>query len=144
MMVYLASVRPLPLIPWDAARPAFHITELPEGRDAARSQFTLAHAYYAGSHEGCGCGFQYGEYELDDPDAGELAELARHKESRARLAQYLQSALAVVPVVELYACWDGDEGLRREYSDRILPQSLVTDRTFFRERELLLVSESLT
>src|SRR6266446_6699287 len=107
MLVYLASVRPLPLIPWDAAQPAFHVTELPEERDAVRGQFTLSYAYYAGSHEGCGCGFQYGEYELDDPDADELAELERNKRSRARLAEYLQSSLATVPVVELYACWDG-------------------------------------
>jgi hypothetical protein len=104
-----------------------------------RPQFTRPHVYYAGSHEGCGCGFQYGEYELDDPDAEELVEVARHEESRKRLTDYLQSALQVVPAVELYACWDGDEALPREHASRVHADTLISERTFFREREFFLV-----
>jgi hypothetical protein len=41
--------------------------------------------------------------------------------------------------VELYACWDGDEDLPREHTSRIRPQMLLTDRTFFKEREWMLL-----
>jgi hypothetical protein len=139
IIVYLAADSPLPLVPWDAARPAFHVTELPTERAAVRGQFARPHVYYAGSHEGCGCGFQYGEYELDDPDADELAEEAQRRESRKRLTDYLTSALTIMPSVELYACWDGDEILPREHASRIQPQMLIRERTFFRKREHMLV-----
>ncbi len=141
MLAYLASAKPLPLIPWSAEQPAFHVTQLPDDRAEVRRQFSLPHVYYAGSHEKCGCGFQYGEYELDDPDADELAEIERNKQSRARLADYLQSALKDVPRVELYACWDGDESLPREHEATVCPQALIEERPFFRERELVVVTE---
>src|SRR4051812_45959015 len=62
MVVYIASDYPLPTSSWDEARPRFHVTELSERDEPVRRQFSKPCAYYAGSHEGCGCGFQYGEY----------------------------------------------------------------------------------
>jgi hypothetical protein len=41
----------------------------------------------------------------------------------------------------VYACWDGDEGLPPDHTGRVRPSELVGSRTFFRERELLVVSE---
>src|SRR2546430_472858 len=121
MTVYLASSVPLPAVPWDEQRPSFHVVGLPPSQQAVRGHFRQPYAYYAGSHEGCGCGFQYGEYEAADPDAEELAELERHKQSRALLADYLKEALRGVPQIELYACWDGDEGLAAEHQGRVHP-----------------------
>ncbi len=139
MILYLAADQPLSLIPWDDTRPAFHVTELPANRAAVRRQFSRPFVYYAGSHEGCGCGFQYGEYEVDDSDAEEWAEAALREDSRKRLVEYLKAALTKVSSVEVYACWDGDEALPQEHRDHGPVDRLLTDRTFFREREYFLV-----
>lgn len=136
MMVYVASDRPLPTSAWDAARPGFHVTELSDRDAPVRRQFSKPYVYYAGSHEGCGCGFQYGEYE-DEP-----AALAAGRDSRRRLAEFLAAALRHQPEVELFACWDGDQAAEPEHCGRVRPADLTRGRTFFREKELLVVSEA--
>jgi len=68
MMVYIASDHELPLIEWNEDAPAFHVRELHEKEKAVRAQFTLPHIYYVGAHEGCGCGFQVGEYPDNEGD----------------------------------------------------------------------------
>lgn len=138
MMVYVASDYPLPLIPWDPSRPGFHVTKLPDRAAPVRRQFSKPHIYYVGSHEGCGCGFQYGEYEGFEDEA----DLPVKRDSRRRLAELLAVALQHQPQVELFACWDGDEGLLAEHTDRIRSGDLTEARTFFREKELLVVDES--
>jgi hypothetical protein len=137
VMVYLASDRPAPLIPWDATRPGFHVSELPEHRQDVRKQFSRPHVCRLGSHEGCGCGFQYGEYEGFEDEV----DWPQKRESRRRLVEFVSALLCDDPEVELYACWDGDENLPAEQTDRIRPGELIAPRTFFRERELLVVSE---
>jgi hypothetical protein len=61
MVVYLAADAPLPLISWDAQAPAFHVKALGSRDDPVRARFSKPHVYYVGSHEGCGCGFGYGQ-----------------------------------------------------------------------------------
>jgi hypothetical protein len=137
MVVYVASDYPLPTLAWDQANPRFHVTELPERAEPVRRHFSKPCVYYAGSHEGCGCGFQWGEYE----GYGEEDDLPAKQDSRRRLADYLSVALQHQPAVEVYACWDGDEGLPADHTGRVHPRDLTRGRTFFRERELLVVSE---
>jgi hypothetical protein len=93
--------------------------------------------YYVGSHEGCGCGFQYGEHEGFEDEA----ELAPNRESRRRLVEFLSLALQHQATVEVYACWNGDEGALADHTGRVRPSDLLRNLTFFRERELLVVSE---
>ena len=103
-MLYLASDAPLPLVPWDAGAPAFHVEELGAARSLVRGRFSLPHVYYAGAHEGCGCGFQLGEYpEFVDEDA------PAKRESLRRLADYVDAALARGRQVQFFVCWAGDE-----------------------------------
>jgi hypothetical protein len=135
LMVYVASDYPLPSLAWDEARPAFHVAELPEADEPVRGQFSEPHVYAVGSHEGCGCGFQYGQYDGSDDDPAA-------RDSRRRLAAYLAVALQHQSAVELYACWDGDQTAPPEHGGRVRPVDLVRDRTFFREKELLVVSEA--
>jgi hypothetical protein len=137
MMVYVASDYPLPTSAWDPTRPHFHVTELSDRDEPVRRQFSKPCVYYAGSHEGCGCGFQYGEYEGEEEDAA----LAAARDSRRRLAEFLAAALQHQSEVELFACWDGDQATPAEHRGRVRPADLVRDRTFFREKELLVVSE---
>lgn len=94
--VFLASDRPLDLVPWDERRPAFNVVPLSEHEAPVRRQFALAHVVYAGAHTRCGCGFRSDD---DDPDA-----VGR---SRAALAEYVRRADLAGPV-EIFVCWEGD------------------------------------
>jgi hypothetical protein len=50
LVVYVASDYPLPILPWDAACPRFHVTELDERGAPVRRQFTKPCVYYVGLH----------------------------------------------------------------------------------------------
>ena len=107
LTLYLASDAALPLVAWDAARPGFHVVPLttPDD-DLVRPQFTKTHIVYAGSHQGCGCGFAYGQWEGEDAD-----EAAAAQESVRALRRYLEAATAVSAPIELFVSWEGDQGL---------------------------------
>jgi hypothetical protein len=137
IMIYIASDQPLPTAAWDPSRRRFQLTELSEGDEPVRRQFSKPCVYLARSHEGCGCGFQYGEYEEDDEDD---TDLTAKRVSRRQLADFLTAALQKQPEIELFACWDGDQAAPAEHRERLRPADLVRERTFFREKELLVVS----
>ncbi|WP_242342951.1 hypothetical protein [Anaeromyxobacter terrae] len=104
--VYLSSPSPLPLVPWREENPGFYVDEV-QGDDAVHSHFTWPNVYYAGSHEGCGCGFAYNQMpnHLQEPD-----DEVRRRASVAALRQYVTEATAVGPV-QLYACWESEQAL---------------------------------
>src|SRR5947209_7661574 len=133
MMVYIASDYALPTTAWHKDRPHFHVTELAERDSPVRRQFLKPCVYYVGSHEGCGCGFQYGEYVGFEDEA----DLAIKRDSRRRLAKYLTLALQHQPEVELFACWDGDQAVTPEHRGRLCPADLLQGRTYFLEKEML-------
>jgi hypothetical protein len=133
LMVYLAADRPMPLVPQDEARPVFFVRELLPRDEGVRAQFSRHHVYYAGAYENCGCGFQYGEY----PGMEEPEQVARAQQSRRALVQYLRQALSVVPAIDLFACWDGDQAEAPLCRSKLRPDDLVKGRTFFQERELV-------
>ena len=139
MLVYVASDYQLPTLAWDENHPNFHVSELSAREEPVRRQFSKPCVYYVGSHQGCGCGFQYGQYEEleDDP-----AEITAARDSRQRLAEFLAVALQHQAEVQLFACWDGDQGAEPEYRGRVRPADLALDRFFFREKELLVASDA--
>jgi hypothetical protein len=106
MMIYIASDRPLPLIDWRGEFPAFHVRELRPQEEAVRTHFRKPFVYYVGSHEGCGCGFAYGQWPCDGEDYS--LEDAAARRSVRRFSEYLASATRL-GAVELYACWDGEQ-----------------------------------
>jgi hypothetical protein len=138
MVVYVGSGYPLPTLPWNAACPRLHVTELDVRGAPVRRRFTKPCVYYVGSHEMCGCGFSYGEYEGFE----EEADLPQKRQSRRLLAEFLAVALQHQAEVELFACWYGDEAHEPEHRGRVRPVDLLQTRTFFRERELLIVSSA--
>ncbi len=85
MTIYIASEYPLPTSLWDEANPCFYVSALSERDESVRRQFTKHWIYYAGSHEGCGCGFQYGQYTGLEED---VTALAVARDSRQRLAEF--------------------------------------------------------
>jgi hypothetical protein len=105
--LYIASDNLLPLIEWEEKNPGFCVLEMQDSDEAVRKQFTLPFVAYAGSFEGCSCGFVYDEEPLEnDQDEKRYDEQAR--ESVRRLGEYVAS-LWKVGSVELFDCWEGDQ-----------------------------------
>jgi hypothetical protein len=134
MVAYVAARAPLPLIPFREDAPAFNVTELTEDEQAVRRHLVLPHVRQAGSHTGCGCGFNEGRAYPETYD-NPAAERADALQSSARLAQYVREHR----VEGIYSCWSGDEGEPREFDRRVTPEELVADDFVFRERELLTI-----
>jgi len=133
MKVYVAADLPLRLVPWNGNAPAFNTSLLASREGRVRAQFTKPHLLYVGSHEGCGCGFQLGEYpaEYFEPD-----ELALRKRSLHEFAAFLREELRRVGSIEVFACWDGDQEAPAEHHRALTPSALEADGFFFLEKEL--------
>src|SRR5688500_1518811 len=134
MVVYIGSDVPLRTWPFDPARPAFHVTDVPAGDEAVKRHFSKPHVFYAGAYEGCGCGCQYGRAFEGSHYVPE--QLAAADACRAAVEAYVREALALQRSVEIYACWSGDEAeppsARRVLNAASFPKG-------FSEREFLVV-----
>lgn len=136
MVVYVASDRLLPIIPWDDEAPAFHVVELTGRDEPVRRQFTKRRVYYVGSHTMCGCEFRYGRPPLLDE-----AEEKAGRESVRRLGVYLARAVRVGPI-ELFSCWEGDQGAEPVGRRLVTPAHFGGKGFEFVERELLVVEKA--
>lgn len=140
MMVYLASDLPLRTIPWDKAAPGFTTSALASSdkdlEKLLRRQFTKPHLLYVGSYEGCGCGFQLSEYPAE---SSEPADLALSRRSLRDFAAFLRDELPRAGTIELFACWDGDQGALPEHRRALTPLSLEADNFFFLEKEFSII-----
>ncbi len=92
---------------WCSKVVPFSVEELTDDNRVVATHFAAKTVRYAGSFEGCGCGFNAcGLYEWDKtgtPDARVLAG----RESRTSLRDYVVEH----GVRQVYACWSGDETL---------------------------------
>jgi hypothetical protein len=132
MMIYIGSEKALPLISWKDDAPAFNVSELSEGEAVVKKQFSMPYVYYVGSHEGCGCGFQAGQYPQFEDEEKPLKE-----ESLFRFSKYLKENKSKGERVEIYSCWDGAQGGERK-SNRRLTASQIAEKDFwFYEQELI-------
>jgi hypothetical protein len=137
MMLYIGSDETLPLVPWDETAPGFYVAELlPDFADVCH-QFSVAHVYYSGSHEGCGCGFQLGEYPDFEDD-----EAPAKRESLRRLAEYLDQQLVARRKLELFACWAGSETSPATHHRRLHSKDFTAERFFFLDGELSIVEQT--
>jgi len=116
LAVYVASSEALPLIAWNQHAPSFYVEEIKVDDEVVRRQFTLPHVYYVGSHEGCGCGF------FKEGRVGEELDLAQ--EDYRRLAKYLREAQRREADLELFTCWEGDQGRSPGYRETLTPADL--------------------
>ena len=131
--VYIASDKPLSLIPWHAAAPAFYVAELNGDPDVrVRRQFSKPYAVYAGSHEGCGCGF----FKLRAAQHHAATEIEACIESLRQLGDYLDAAMKQSGELELFTSWEGDQGeppeARREITTSAIREGDLDDH----ERQL--------
>jgi hypothetical protein len=122
LALYIAASKPLPVIPWDAKKPAFHVVPLPENMQDVGKLLPYPHIYYVGSHEGCSCAFNY-EHEF---------------KSALELRDYLRKALAVAEEIEGFAYRPGQERLNILHSVTISPSGIALPEFFFQDGQRLL------
>ena len=134
MTLYVASDKPLPLINWNESNPNFNVTELDESSQSVRKQFSKPHVYYLGSHQCCGCGFNYGQY-----DYGEEEDKASRKSVR-RLAEYLSQSVNNAGPLELYSCWSGDEEDELEFHEEWKTKEISGETFWFQERQFIKIT----
>jgi hypothetical protein len=132
-MLYLAADEPLKKVEWDDADPGFHTALLGVEEAAVQGQFSKRHVLYAGGHEGCGCGFQANAYARDADD--DPKEVLARRRSLDQLRDYLQAELARVGVIEVYACWDGDQATPPRHRRTLTASSLASGDFVFLEGE---------
>ena len=119
MTVFVAAAEPLPFIPWDPARPAFHLQRLAESEQFVRLRFTQPHIYFLGAHTGCSCGFNYGLRDVQDSE--DQAEEHASRASVDALRGYLANAVERLGAVEVLACWERDWALEPQRA-RVTPE----------------------
>jgi len=144
MALYIASDQKLPVVKqreypedvmssptWPREAQRFHTAELRPEQEPVRSHFGCEQVLYAGSYEGCGCGFNFGR---DYPNIEDDAEhLTAARESVAELVRYVCASR----VREIYSCWFDDEAKPTVDERTVTPEALAAQDFFFREQELL-------
>ena len=135
-MIYIAADNPLPIIEWQENVTPFCISELSEDEKRVIKQFTKPFVAYAGSYEGCGCGFVYDDEPIEDEDDARRDKLSR--ESVKQFSEYL-SNLVKNGSVELFACWDGDQEAESEEKLTVTPDHLGGEEFAFEEKQFLKV-----
>jgi len=128
LALYIASSKPLPLVPWDPDKPAFHVVSLPDDRAAIRKVLRQPHIYYVGSHEGCSCAFNY---EHDFKPAIELRD-------------YLRKVLTVNKEIEGFACRPDQESFDVKHFVTVSPMGVALPEFFFQEGQRLIFQSRKT
>ena len=123
LALYLASSRPLPIIAWDPDHPAFHVISPPEGAAGVGKHFRYENVYYAGSHQGCSCAFNY-EHEY---------------ESILELRDYLRNALASGAEIEAFVCRKGKEEHDVQHALVTSPEGIALPEFYFKDGQFLVI-----
>jgi hypothetical protein len=137
-MLYIASNIELELVPWDENDPGFHVTKLGKNEEGVRLQFKNENVYYAGAYEGCGCGFQAGEY-----PGYEDEEIDLKLKSLTGLSEYLDAQIKRGSDIELFGCWDGDQSEPAEHQRTVSTETICRKDFWFRDKEYLIVKEKV-
>jgi hypothetical protein len=129
LSVHIASAVPLPVGVWNPEARAFYLELVPEDAPI-RDRFSLPFVYFAGSHLGCGCGFQ--KYEDDD-------ESDKTQANYTALAGVIRDAVSPASSVEVFTCWEGDDR-EPEFLETVSVSELLRPEFVLIERQFLRVS----
>ena len=117
--IYIASDTPCQPSSWDESNPGFYLKSLDKREKVVTMHFTKPYVYYAGSHEGCGCGF------FTDPEYhDEGDDLEQSRRSISSLVDFLNDLLKSDTEVEMFVCWEGDQKKKPERKLRMRPEDL--------------------
>jgi hypothetical protein len=134
LAVYLSSDKCLPDIPWNEKSPAFYLEPVAKSL-GVRKQFLYEYVYYAGTHEGCGCGFS------KDGVVGE--ELEQSQQNYIALAQVSRNAVSAGAKLQIFTCWEGEQK-RKPKTVATVPSLLLQSQDFeLQQLQLLNVNDSV-
>lgn len=140
-MLYIGSDISLPVIPFNEDDPAFHTQELGEDEAMIAKHFSTEYVLYAGSSEGCGCGFQHA---LINNNTDWLNVIDEETEDYQRNIQQLHEYVANIVEnggkVELYACWDGDFEDLPLSKETILSKELKSSDFYLKEKGFYIIN----
>jgi len=119
--VYIAADSPLPLIEWQENVTPFCVTTISEDEQSVKKHFTKKHIVYAGSFEGCGCGFYFDRDPIDPYDTYEKARDAKSRESVRQLSLYLHRAMKN-GIVQMFVCREGAQSNEPSHIYTVTPE----------------------
>jgi hypothetical protein len=138
-VLYIATPKPLPIVPWNGVTQDTHTNELTDDERAVAAHFTHRNVYSIGSANRCGCGFRNASHQQGSWPAEEWRPEGdtQHLEaqpSHERLMKFLLTHLEGPDAFEFYGVWSGDEA-EPPLSDLVIPFERLQDLDFwFRHR----------
>jgi hypothetical protein len=140
MMLYIGSDKPIPIIPFKENAPGFHTEKLSGNDSTIANHFSVKNVLYAGSSQGCGCGFQHS---ILDSNTGWLnVEDEDDKDFRMNmqgLFEYVREALKKGAKVQLYACWDGEFEDSPLSKEAISCKDLLNKKFYLKEKGFYII-----
>jgi hypothetical protein len=141
LLAWIGATRPVATVP----RPLvpgpdqdWRFVEAVDEQAPERQHFTLPLVYYVGSHEGCGCGYNsddvarlgfdtLAEIEplVDGLLTRERVRFEAEQQSRQFLYDLLVKALTESDLVEVFACWGGNEADPIVATEEVTPAHFV-------------------
>jgi hypothetical protein len=129
-MLYLGSDMPLPTSEWKKESPAFFLSETDGNIKKAKRHFTKPNVYYAGSYEGCGCGFFFSEF--NDPEDYDI-----RKNTARGLVNMIERSLLSSHSAELLVTWAGCEKKKPKRRLEMNPQELLGEEFPLEEQDFV-------
>lgn len=91
----------------------------------------MPYIYFAGSHQGCGCGF------LKEGEVGEALEDCRR--NYQALAEVLDGIAKLGGQAELFACWEGEQNKQPKFIDQLSVSQLLAPEFEFKDLHFIRV-----
>ncbi|MGA2620996.1 MAG: hypothetical protein ABSF26_25515 [Thermoguttaceae bacterium] len=111
-----------------------------------RQHFTLPEVASLGAAEGCGCGFLHRTMDQNWLTEESIREnwmpSETDRQNRRELYELVASQVAEFGLVELYGCWNDDEGEATEREEEITLEQVLDVYFWFRHRVLYRVREA--
>lgn len=138
-VLYIATPKPLPIVPWDDKARGIHTEQLSEHDKSVAAHFHYPHVYYIGSDTHCGCGFRNATYQngswpeeewRPEDDTSHLDAQPNHE----RLVKFIRSHLPEQTSFELYGMWEADFSAPALSDQKIGIDRLLDLDFYFRDR----------
>lgn len=145
-MLYLGSDKERNISFWDEENPQFFVQKLNtqyrdeqqqfDAIEQVKLNFSKRFIYYAGSHEGCGCGFRKEGFWYEDSE-----QLSKAAENQKRLFEYINECLVDEDSIEIFACWAGNENEPTQSKRKIAVHEIMQADFYFEEDEFIVVEK---
>ena len=124
---------------WTENETVFYIQELHDENEinGLRPKFSKTFIYYAGSYQGCSCGFAFHPAEeADSRNEDDQKEEIRQRASVEALIGFIKK-LSSREMVEFYCCWEGDWEDPVESTDKINIDNITVENYLLTEKRFI-------